>query len=436
MVNERTKANLLTFLFKCFVILWSLGNIFLVARLFFRNQLFVSAAGKMVNISDFVLLYEAGQLAGSADRLRVYDPQVLISWMNHFTQPVVCGQLFFIFQVPFVFPLLVLLGKLPVKAAYVVWVLLGLAAAGGACLYLLRRIKKCSMQYSLVFAFAVLSTVPALQAIELGQVSWLLVALLSGFFVFTWIKPRSWLAGLMLALFTIKPQYAIFMIAPLIACRKWAVLAWTALWEAGLLTLAGCTIGWNNVVHYPAIIGSMEASKNAMADKMSCLHAVLAWILNEPAAAHVAFILMIVAIVFAAALSYKWLAPLYRKDESLSGGAALSRISWTITINIIICLLTSPHTFLHDWVLMVPGAILTITVCRLPELFEIKPISSRIWTVSLIVYPVLSALMFSLLTFVPTLPVFIAVHAWLLFCALKTGHDEVHSRPNEAQAAV
>jgi len=418
-------------MYLCFIVLWSLGNVFLVAKEFVNGQQFFFVKNGMIYISDFVLLYEAGQLATSANHLSVYDPQVQLDWLNRFTHPAVFSQVFYIFQVPFMFPLLSTIGMLPIKLSYLLFTGSGLVAGIGTLVCLLRKFRKCSWRYTTAFVLAALATLPSYETIQMGQLSWLLVALLSGFFFFTWINPRSIWAGLMLALFSMKPHYALFFFAPLVATRKWMVLVWAAIWELVLLVIAALMIGWPNVLGYPSII-MKAASANEWSERMVCCRAIFSLFLDQTMSSRTGFATMAIALLFSAILSWRWLASLFGKGDGPDSEVLLQRVSWIMAINIILCLIASPHTYLHDWLLMTLSAALTIRICSLSELLAISPISNRIWTASLVLYPCISALFFVLWEFVPALNrcslLFIILHAWLLFWAIKCGMDNARGK--------
>jgi hypothetical protein len=425
--------------YECFVACWAAGNFFLVGREFIKDHLLLNVANGVIRINDFVLFYEAGKLAASANHLQVYDPNVQRAWMQAFTAPAVCEQVLFIYQVPPVFPLMIPLGFLPIKLAYLLWVALGLSCALAACIYILKSVRKCSRRFIIVSLLAVLSTLPSLMAIELGQIAWFLVALMSGFLIFTWLIPNYVLAGLMLALFAIKPHYAIFFVAPLVATKKWLVLLWAAVWEALLLVLAGFVIGWQNVLGYPSMILKMETVMGASNQSagspahMVCLRGLYSVLLGPAVATKLSLITTLLALVLSAVVSWRLLALPKQQDDAAEKEQSKQRLWWTLTISSMLCLIASAHTFLYDWLIILPSVLLTIRAVKLKELRAVMPLSNRVWTGAWLIYPCFSAIVFLCWEYVAGMrevafPI-TAMHIFLLGCALKCGFDSLKTEP-------
>lgn len=190
-----------------------------------KGEFFAFTANGRTAISDFVHFYAAGAMAQSADRLAVYDPAVQLKWLNYLVAPVHCHTVFYMQYVPFIFPALIPLSKLSMLAAYWMWVLVSLALGAIALYVVLHDVRKVSGQYIPFIILLIISSMPSYITLYLGQTTWLMLSFFALYFV-NWLKKRDFVAGLCLALASVKPQYALFLAMPALASRRWHLLFW------------------------------------------------------------------------------------------------------------------------------------------------------------------------------------------------------------------
>jgi hypothetical protein len=125
------------------------------------------------------------------------------------------------------------LAMLPYNLAYLLWLIANCLLLAVAMCFL-ERYSGLKGRSALWFRLAALCSLPALIAIFQGQTSILNLALLVASLA-AFSQGRDGLAGALLALAFIKPQYAPAFLVVLIAQRRWTALAALALTTAGLL---------------------------------------------------------------------------------------------------------------------------------------------------------------------------------------------------------
>jgi len=347
--------------------------------------------GTPIDMVDFLHFYQAGQLViDPATRDRVYDPEIQLAWQRAYLKPGSIDKAFYIQYMPFVFPLMVPIGLLPAEAAFLLWTALSLIA-GLVGILLLNSLVRRSYRQLAAFAIAMLVSLPTFVGFLKGQLA---LALFLIFSIYWWglRTGRDFPAGIALCLSTVKPHYTLFVFVPALLERRWKLLAVAACFEVALLGLAGFTIGWANVVNYPAILMSIEASKSVIGvnpAKQVCLRAVLnQFMLPEPAL-RLSMAIMIVGWIGAFLLwrqALRWQAN-GRPDSDRA-------LSWCMALTVLICLVVSPHTHLYDWTSLALVAWLTLPALSLSALAEEGPLALRIWTGILLLYPLLSWLAF------------------------------------------
>jgi hypothetical protein len=215
------------------------------------------------------------------------------------------------------------------------------------------------------------------QAFLTGQSSFLEVGLFE-FFLWSWLAKREIVCGACLALSTIKPHYAIFMLLPAMVAKRWHTLASFVVCEILLLVGTSCLIGVDNIISYPRTVLGMDTGMNVNAAGMPCLRGLLS---NLIADQHTVMKICLVAL--AAALGYLFY--LWRKAIDSSDENQL----WLMIVSILMALAFSPHSHLYDYVLFAPAALL-IASWNVIDLLEIKSPPLMIWSLILFCYPFLT----------------------------------------------
>ncbi|MHB8377428.1 MAG: glycosyltransferase family 87 protein [Dehalococcoidia bacterium] len=141
-------------------------------------------------------------------------------------------------------------GRLPMDVAYRLYVALGAGAVLGVA-YLAQRPLR-TLESRLAVALGVVSLPELHWALRLGQLTPLLaLAALGGFLL---LRRHPWLAGVVLAVLTLKPQYAVAPVLYLIVTRQWRALA--AMLGTGL-ALAAAGLAFTGVGLVPLYAGWM-----------------------------------------------------------------------------------------------------------------------------------------------------------------------------------
>jgi hypothetical protein len=334
------------------------------------GHLLVYGDGRNLKISDYVNFYYAGWMARSADRLRVYDPEVRMETSNRLIAPHRVGEPLYTGYLPIVFPMMVPFALLGLTESYFLWLAVTFGFGVSMLALFGRRVMNWPWRYVVAFSLFWLWSLPGFLTLHLGQVVWLLLGLDLLFF---WglLTGRDLAAGISLALTFVKPQYSVFLLAAAIGAKRWKLVGISVLTLAALFGLAALTIGWENVVRYPTLLHHTEQSDytaRVMASIRPVLYAVL-----PPAPALQANLAVWVG--SAIGIAVLWLFTRAKGEEARR---------WLSALTILAALATSPHTHCHDLLLIAAAALMTLDITpgrkrSLPEL---------LWIATLFIYPI------------------------------------------------
>lgn len=420
------KQRLLNFAHLCTLGAFALGYLFLIAKQMVANKLLFFSTNGTAYINDFVHFYQAGLMTISEQAKLVYDPAVQLAWSNRITNPVQVSQVFYIQYVPFIFPLMVPLALFPIVPAYLFWSFVSLSIGIAGIAILLRNLRQWNSKNTALMILGILASMPSYMALLLGQLSWILLGIYCIYY-WCWQRKKDLLAGVALALTSVKPQYALFFALPLLTDFRWKLVLAAAVTELLLLVLAGQTIGWTNVLNYPAILQKAEVSSEyagVYPEHMVSIRGALSLFLPQTQALPISFMAMVVGFFAAACI--------------MSGAKRnANAISLAVSLSIIICLVTSPHTMLYDCLFVAIPAVLT-----LPEFcYQHTPNTffQHLWCRTLLTLPMLSCGLFVFWEFVPgcknqPLPVFVfnlllLVVGLVYFRTLSRGNEAITNNP-------
>jgi hypothetical protein len=374
-ITPEKGAKLARFGVLCFLIAWVVGIFGFLAPPIGDRHAFAFATPNGTAVSDFVHFYQCGAMTLSADRGRVYDAALQQAVTNELIAPEKITRPFYIQYVPFIFPLLAPLALMPIEIAYTVWFFLSVGV-GTACLFLLLRTNSALSNFDrALFAMYVLSSCPGVIALKLGQSSWFLLACFCCVYLW-WQRSRDILAGCALALTTIKPQYIVLFVISLVSARRWKILAGFGLALCGLALLAVFTIGWQNVIYYPAILFHAETSTELAgveAGGMISLRGVLSQFLPQIMALPISIAVLLGGAVAAYRL---W------SNESKS--------NWAMALTVVLCLVVSPHTHIYDLLLLSVAAAVTLATISPIQACRLTSVPERVWTLLMLVYPIIT----------------------------------------------
>jgi hypothetical protein len=347
MVSKDKLANLLSFAYIAFMGLFLAAQL---VRLFMDAQsgaLAFYASNNHFFISDFVHFYVMAKMALSTQAHQAYNLDVQQQVFYQVVHPPKVDERFCTQYMPFLYPLVIPLVLFPVHMAHFVWSSASLALGFVGLVVLLKSLDVRNAKTIAAILFAGGASMPSIITLYFGQISWFLAAFVALYITF-WLQKRDYLAGIFLAFTTVKPQYSFMLAIPALAEKRYKLIAAAFACELFLLFLAGITIGFHDVVLYPAILLSLETKFPIAAEKMVSLRGLLSAILPQSVAVPVSLIIMLAA---AAAL---FVFCLRVKNQT----PALKR--WTMACAILLSLVVSPHTFIYDCVLLVCVAALTL----------------------------------------------------------------------------
>ncbi len=236
-------------------------------------------------------------------------------------------------------------------------------------------------RYMVLTIAATLAMFPSMANFTLGQAAWFLLGTTCLYF-WSLYKRKDLLAGLSLALISIRPQYCLFFLIPAVVNRRWRLLAYFASGMVALLLLAGFTLGWRTVLDYPQVVLYAESTGKhlwgaGVQRNLVSIRALLNLFLPTALSVQVGLLLFLISLLFSAWL---WLKSKNQDNQTFA---------WLVSITILLALISSPHTYVYDLCLL---ALTFMTLKQVSSFksFQAMPFSLRIWYVLLVAYPILS----------------------------------------------
>lgn len=396
--NAEKTSRLINFAYLSFIIAWSLGVVFLLAKQFILKTLLVSSSPGTVFINDFIHFYCAGQLILQGEAKRIYDPQVQLIFMDRLIAPLHAAQVFYIQYVPFVFLLSVPIALLPLEPAYCAWTAFSIFCILASGLLLHKFLPRFSgPQVSIIF-LAMFATLANFECLQLGQLGCFLLLLLTVYLI-ALVRPASIgqtrildiAGGACLALSSMKPHYALLMAIPALLQKRWGIIFCAAMTELFLLGASGLILGWENIINYPHVV--LEADTNPQyggvhPEHMVSIRGVFCRFLSDHVALKASMFVYLAGALLIA---------LNKKNRL----ADQKNIELLFSVTLVMTLVLSPHTNLYDCVLLVLPAYLLLPGVNLTEICRTQPLPAKCTQIILVFYPLFSAIMFVLWEYVP-----------------------------------
>jgi hypothetical protein len=263
---------------------------------------------------------------------------------------------------------------------------------------------------------------PSYQAVAIGQLTWLALGLC--FLVYLGYRSgRPVLAGVSLALVSVKPQYLLPLGAPLLGTSRWAALSCFLIAELALSLVAVLWFGWQNVIFYPLIVMKAETTtefSGVSPEFIVSLRGQLARFFPADLALNMSIAMVILSYV----LLIIWIQRTAAR-QPLSD----NQQRWIWAVSLAGYPVLSPHAHLHDCLFLVPAAALTLPGLSAAKLSSVQPLSLRLWCWALVLYPLLTAFVFAYWELVPSayrgpllfLPVNVLLLAAGLRCLSRAG---------------
>lgn len=235
----------------------------------------VDANGFLIG-TDFISFWTSGRMLHAG--ANVYDTAAHVAAQREFHA--IPGEYTAFFYPPGFLPFVWPLGLLPYFPALGVW----LAASGAAFLAAVRAwFRSLGLRGPGIVVIAAFP--PVFVTITHGQTSFLVAALLGGGMLL--VERRPWLAGVLIGLATIKPQFGLLVPLALLASGQWRTIAAAAVTAFGLAAFAATAFGpevWTDWLAITRTASTATADGNIGFAKMVSVFAGLS-LLGIPAAA-------------------------------------------------------------------------------------------------------------------------------------------------------
>jgi len=198
--------------------------------------------------SDFIVFYTAGRIAQTDGAVHVYEPELQQDVQQvEVGFPLVPGQVLLYNHVPYLIPILTALVSENYVASFVRWALLLLVLCAGGVGLLVGLLRRAGWERAGIWVVAagMLVFFPFFVSLMNGQDTaftffglclWL-IGLLTG---------RDWLAGLGLALTTIRPHVAVLLAVPFLFKRQ-KVFGWFCVGSLALVLVSLLSVGFDGM---------------------------------------------------------------------------------------------------------------------------------------------------------------------------------------------
>ncbi len=346
----------------------------------FKGNLFVEHINGQTLVSDFILYYQSGKMAISSDAHKIYDPLVQLKWTNQLIYPDKINGIFYVNYVPFMFALLIPLTFFSIPTAYFLWCCLQLILAYTGLNLILKLNNNIQGIYKILLFLGFFISVPSIYCLKLGQSGYILLSLFCYYLYFRFKQNKN-LSGSLLALTTIKPQYSLLPFLDLIINNEKKVLIAFIASEIILFLTAILNIGIKETLLFPSILLNSETVRHVKGfvltglypTKMTNLRALVSYFYNDKLSSYIS---LLGIILFSLFFVFKY------KNKIL--------VNWYFAVLILASVYFSPHTYIHDTVLIFLPFVLTVKTLKINEIINMNVISEKIWHILLIIYPICS----------------------------------------------
>lgn len=304
-----------------------------LAKRALHSELAYTYHGDNVYLSDFVQFYTAGKMVSTGQGKLVYDAVAINKNM-----PIALPQDDrILLAMPFFISFMAPLALLPVHAGFICWILLSLAALVVASHSILKGRRHLGKPMIAMVIFFILASLPAWFTLFVGHACFFQYLFIAVFF-WALFSNRDLPAAAALALASFKPQFAIPLLVPALAQKRFKLLAFAFLFEGLLIGLSVLTLGTQATFNGPLLVLNWEHLHTEFIPRMICLRALLDVVFDHKTAVAIAWSL------FAFWIGFTF--ELWRRAKT----AELMRTAAAITI----CggIVFSPHAHVYDAVLM------------------------------------------------------------------------------------
>jgi len=347
------------------------------------GELYTAKLKNSMLMIDFVKLYSGSAIVAKGEGEGLYDPYCQLAAMNRVVSPNSYPAPRYIQYPPYDFVLASPLTLLPFPTAYSLWcistLLFGLAGVfylrnlSGGSFSVLENLSIILIYYNSLFS---------MDAIMIGQTAWFMLGIVSIFYG-AFLARRDYLAGGMLALSTVKPQF-LFCLLPLpLLEKRWRTLLVAFVIEIVFLIVSVWTVGWHNVIQYPNYLKTAEAHMFGNDNEyMTCLRGFLTVLLGRELGFYVSLACVLIGVSI---IIYSW----HSNKRIYNGTAGNTGYKLTISAMMLVYLVFSPHTFVYDCLLLAVPAVLLLDEFSLEGALKAKGME-RWWRMLLFLLPIIS----------------------------------------------
>lgn len=396
----------------------------IVLKISLNIHFFRSNGQNSFSFIDYVAFYSAGKIVLSDARSQIYQfATQLAAYNKTLTESlgakisvdhIPLGQ-----SVPWFFAMLAPFSTMPILVSYIAWCLAGLSLSGFWLWKILKQ-NGYSTLFCVLFLLGVVGSYPYEHLMDDGQNSAFILAA-AAFMLYSWFRGNDTACGVGLALMSIKPQYAVFLVIPVIAMRRWKVLVSAAVGGALLVVVSALIFGVKTIMDYPALLHQTEKTDPAVFPTwMVSIRGPLSILMDLDLALNISTIVF--AITFLAMLVF-WLKFVAKKskepNESKESNEPQTKIRIAIAMTLMMCILSSPHTHIYDLVIFAAA----VAVVPMRSFFETAglPTAAVVWSRVMVLYPLISFCIY-LLTEIPAFMPFgheiLGVGFFILNCCL------------------
>jgi hypothetical protein len=337
----------------------------------FQNQFAEMVKQDPLRFIDFNKYYTCGLMTLSGDRAYIYDPAVQQRWLEFLLLPVVAAEV-----TPLPFPPNLFVGMVPWTLferapSWAIWGFGSLLSALVAPLIVARKNDKLP---ALLCGLGVLASAPFWRCFVLGQLTAFVLLLVCVYF-WAFREKRDVIAGMALAMLTVKPQYAVFLATPAIALRRWRLLG-IALTVCFFEVISALIIfGFNVFGDYGRLLYRLQTDPAATwtAAEMINMRGLLAHLLPLPLVGPIASAFMALTIVIIVVLMFHNL----RRGDRYA--------EWAMSLSVCAALFANPHTNFYDAILLAAPFALTVSSNA-----KNASATAQAWRWILLLYPLIS----------------------------------------------
>ncbi|MBX9940169.1 MAG: DUF2029 domain-containing protein [Candidatus Obscuribacterales bacterium] len=360
MTKSRNKTSFFVFFAFFFFVISQFLTFFLLYRAAVNIHWYFS--GPRLDLTDFSQFYQAGQLIVSKQAHQVYNPDVQEAWCLGLIYPhIPVKGLFYNQSVPFLYLFCIPYGFLPYNVAYIAWCLsTGLMSILALALLLhqstqdLKNRGLDSRGFICLFLAMTYSSIPAYLTVWHGQTTFLMVTCMALSMYFL-LRGKEILCGVWLALSTVKPQYILLPMVSLLGLNQRKAFIALFLTEAALFALAGCFMGFDNILHYPLTLISAESSSRFVGVNPHVMASLRGLLSASMTHNHKLAMLITVLALFASLIPVMILGRKFVTAQFYE----LKR-NFYLAFVYMLALVLSPHTHYFDCLLVAVPAALTI----------------------------------------------------------------------------